>query len=224
MNLSDFIFLIPARKNSKELKNKNFVKIKGKNLIEYTFMNLDWISSKKKFLISDSFMAKKIAKKYKIDTSYFRPKKLSKDNTDLIANLIDFDRYIKNQEIEFKYYVVLQPTSPLRKKKDLKNALKIFIKEKADSLFSVSKSLEHPSDSFFLNKKFVKYFLKNSSNLRQSYKKSFFINGSIYIFNRALLKSKKIISNNRNSLYLMPKIRSIDINDKEDLEIAKKLI
>ena len=124
----------------------------------------------------------------------------------------------------FKYYVVLQPTSPLRKKQDLKNALKIFIKEKADSLVSVSKSLEHPSDSIFLNKNFVKYFLKNSSNLRQSYKKSFFINGSIYIFNRALLKSKKIISNNRNSLYLMPKIRSIDINDKEDLEIAKKLI
>ena len=193
-------------------------------MIEYTFMNLNWISSKKKFLISDSLMAKKIAKKYKIDTSYFRPKKLSKDNTDLIANLIDFDRYIKNQDIVFKYYVVLQPTSPLRKKQDLKNALKIFIKEKADSLVSVSKSLEHPSDSIFLNKNFVKYFLKNSSNLRQSYKKSFFINGSIYIFNRALLKSKKIISNNRNSLYLMPKIRSIDINDKEDLEIAKKLI
>ena len=151
--------LIPARKkNSKELKNKNFVKVKGKNLIEYTFMNLNWISSKKKFLISDSLMAKKIAKKYKIDTSYFRPKKLSKDNTDLIANLIDFDRYIKNQDIVFKYYVVLQPTSPLRKKQDLKNALKIFIKEKADSLVSVSKSLEHPSDSIFLNKNFVKYF------------------------------------------------------------------
>ena len=50
-------------------------------MIEYTFMNLNWISSKKKFLISDSLMAKKIAKKYKIDTSYFRPKKLSKDNT-----------------------------------------------------------------------------------------------------------------------------------------------
>ena len=93
-------------------------------------MNLNWISSKKKFLISDSLMAKKIAKKYKIDTSYFRPKKLSKDNTDLIANLIDFDRYIKNQDIVFKYYVVLQPTSPLRKKQDLKNALKIFIKRK----------------------------------------------------------------------------------------------
>ena len=74
----------------------------------------------------------------------------------------------------FKYYVVLQPTSPLRKKQDLKNALKIFIKEKADSLVSVSKSLEHPSDSIFLNKNFVKYFLKNSSNLRQSYKKVFY--------------------------------------------------
>ena len=40
--------------------------------------------------------------------------------------------------------VVLQPTSPLRDHKDINNAVKIIKKKKYKSLFSISKSLEHP--------------------------------------------------------------------------------
>ena len=65
-------------------------------------------------LISDSDEIKKIARKYKINTSYFRSKKLSRDHTTLIDNLCHFEKFI-NQNLKFKHYVILQPTSPSKK-------------------------------------------------------------------------------------------------------------
>ena len=36
MNINEIITLVPARKNSKGIKNKNVLKINGKPLISYT--------------------------------------------------------------------------------------------------------------------------------------------------------------------------------------------
>ena len=47
--------------------------------------------------------------------------------------------------------------------------------------------------------------------------KKVLINGAIYIFNRKLLKYNKIVSANKHSTFEMPKIRSIDIDDYQDL-------
>ena len=65
------------------------------------------------------------------------------------------------------------------------------------------------------------YFNKSKIGLRQNYKKSYFINGAIYIFNRKLLKQKKILSNTKHTTFEMPKKRSIDLDDQQDLEIAR---
>ena len=54
--------------------------------------------------------------------------------------------------------------------------------------------------------------------------KTFFINGAIYIINCSFLyKNKKLVSK-KHGLFLMNKNYSLDINDRDDLEIAKKLI
>ena len=52
--IKDFLFIIPARKNSKGIKNKNFLKINKKYLIEYTFDKIKNISYNKKFIPSKS--------------------------------------------------------------------------------------------------------------------------------------------------------------------------
>ena len=224
MSLFDnFIFIIPARKGSKGIKNKNIVKIKNKKLIEYTFEALNKIPFDRKYLLSDSSIIKKIAQRYQINTSYIRTKKLSADNTKLIDNLYHFDKYI-DEKIKFKHYVVVQPTSPLRNNHDILKSIKKYLKTKSESLFSISTSLEHPSECIYFKKNKIFYFHKSKKTLRQNYKKSYFINGAIYIFNRKLLKYKKMISDKKHTTFKMPKIRSIDIDDYQDLDIAKKLI
>ena len=223
MKFDEFIFIIPARKGSKGIKNKNIIKIKDKHLVEYTFEKLKKIPSNRKFVITDSEKVKKIANKYKINTSYIRKKKLSRDNTKLVNNLIDFDEYI-NEKVKFKNYVILQPTSPLRNYDDISKSLQKYLKNNSESLFSVSPSSEHPNESIFFKKKKICYFVKSKYNLRQNYKKSYFINGAIYIFNRKLLRYKKTISNTNHTTFEMPKERSIDLDDYQDLGMVKKLI
>lgn len=223
-NINDFLFLIPARKNSKELKNKNILKINGQALIEKTFKVLKNISYSKKFVLTDSDIIKKIAKKHHINIDYKRPKKLSGGNIELVDNILHFNNFIRNFENDFKYYVILQPTSPLRSKQDLFSALNYFSRKKFSSLFSASRSIEHPSDTFFLKKKKIHFFYKKKSSLRQNYEKSYYINGAIYIFDKKLLKSKKLISNKNHGIYFMSKINSLDIDDIEDYYIYRKLV
>ena len=66
----------------------------------------------------------------------------------LIDNLIHFDKFI-DDKIKFQHYVILQPTSPLRKYNDIIEAIKIYLKKNSYSLFSISPSLEHPNESIF---------------------------------------------------------------------------
>tara|TARA_B100001057_G_C22868269_1_gene957557 strand:- start:3132 stop:3806 length:675 start_codon:yes stop_codon:yes gene_type:complete len=224
MKLFDnFVFIVPARKGSKGIKNKNLVKVKKKKLIEYTLEILKKIPNKRKYVLSDSTLVKQIAKKYNVNTSYIRTKELSKDNTKLIDNLCHFDKFIRNK-IKFKYYVVLQPTSPLRKYKDIEHSIKKILKNKSESLFSISKSIEHPNESIFIKNNKINYFQKKRISLRQNYKSSYFINGAIYIFNKKLLKKKKMISIKFHTIYEMPKKRSLDLDDYQDLDIIKKII
>ncbi len=222
INLEDFAFIVPARKNSKGIRNKNLIKYKNKSLIEHTFKILNSINIKNKFVLTDSSKIKKIASKYSINFDYKRPNKLSGDKTELVDNLVHFDKYLSKYH-SFKYYVILQPTSPLRTKNDLLESIKIFNKKAFESLFSVSPSIEHPSDSFYLHKNKIKYFIKKKNSLRQSYHKSYFVNGAIYIFKKSLLKKKKIISR-KHGIYMMKKINSLDIDDYQDLELFKKFI
>ena len=221
--LKEFLFIIPARSGSKELKNKNIKKINGKFLIEYTFDLLKENNIKNKYVITDSDFIKKIANKYNINSDYIRPKNLSGSKIELLKNIIHFNKHIEDKLI-FKYYVILQPTSPLRSIKDLENAINQFINKKYESLFSISKSIEHPNETIYLKKNIIHNFLKKTKSLRQLYKKSYFINGAIYIFDKKLLLKNTIISKNKHGYSLMKKINSIDIDDLEDLELVKNLL
>tara|TARA_Y100000590_G_scaffold32040_1_gene35418 strand:+ start:4301 stop:4975 length:675 start_codon:yes stop_codon:yes gene_type:complete len=222
-----FAIAIPARKNSKSIKNKNRFKINGKPLIEYTLKQAFLSKVKLKFIISDDEKIKKISKKYKFNTDYIRPKHTSTDKTSTVDTLIHFVKSTMNK-YEYDYLVVLQATSPLRNYQDINKSIDLIKKNKSLSLFSISESSQHPYSTIVLQKnKKWKYLLQKAKNFyrRQDFNlETFFINGAIYIVSKKhLLKYKKIYSNN-HSFYKMPKNRSLDINDYDDIESAKKML
>lgn len=74
--------IIQARAGSKQLKNKNILKIKGKPLIAHT------IEAAKKsklvtkvVVITDSRKIARVAKKFGAEVPFIRPKELSKDTS-----------------------------------------------------------------------------------------------------------------------------------------------
>lgn len=222
------ISVIPARAGSKGIKNKNIIKLNNKHLIEYTFSAASKSNIKNNFVITDCKKTKKISKKYKINSEYLRPKNLSGDKISFIETFLHFNNWLKVKNISFDYIVVLQPTSPLRNYKDINKCLKIIKNKKPLSLFSISPSVENPFEAINLkSKKKWNYVIKRKKIIarRQDFKiNSFFENGAIYIAHANLLKKRKLYSNIRHLNYIMPKIRSFDINDKEDLKVCNAIL
>ena len=223
-----FLAAVPARLNSKSLKKKNTFPVNKKPLIQYTFEESQKSSIKNKYLLSDDKKVSTLAKKYNLSVDYLRPKSVSRSKTPLAETLFNFHKWTESKKIFYDYLVVLQPTSPLRNYKDINSAIKIVKRKKYKSLFSISNSLEHPYEAIkFDKKKKWKYILSKSRLYyrRQDFDfKSYFINGAIYITHRDLIIKKKIYDKKNHGLFIMPKYRSLDLNDLDELKIVESLI
>lgn len=223
MNLDDFIFLIPARKGSKGIRGKNLVKIGNKKLVARTFEAIEPIKYDNKYVLTNDDKIKKLAKKYNINSSYYRKQIISGDNIELIETVKDFCISLNVKKL-YKYVVILQPTSPFRTYEDIINSIKKFKKNKYSSLFSISPSLEHPNDTVYLKNNKVKYFINQNQTVRQFYKKSFFINGAIYISEKKNILKNKFINKKNHGVYIMKKINSLDLDDTQDLELIRRFV
>ena len=217
--------IIPAKKISKRLPNKNTKLLGGKPLIAHTIEAA--IKSKqitRVIVTTDCPKIAKISKKYGAEVPFLRPKRLTTNQSgklEVCKHVINF--LVKKEGINISSFVVLQPTSPLRLVKDINEAIKIFKKRKADSVvsFCKTKPLEwhryfRKDGSFYSNKK--KNTISNPSN-----KTNYLVNGSIYIFRTSFI-NKNITYNKKSFSYVMPRERSIDIDDIDDLENARYLI
>ena len=219
--LNNFVFVVPARSGSKRVKNKNIKLLKGKPLILYTLDILKKLTKPENVFVStDSTKILKLSKKYKFNFVK-RPKKLSTDYSkteDAIINLIKD----KKLDTKFRWCVILQPTSPFRTLKVVKNILKYFLKynKRFDSLITLTETKE---DYWCYKNSIIKRKLPNEPRNQKLRKPQFFENGYFYIFTiKKFLNTKKIFSN-KTSGYLTSKIESLDINTLEDFYIAEKL-
>ena len=133
----NFTAIIPARALSKEIKSKNLVTIGDHPLVSYSIE-----AAKKSKFIKDIYVSTdgkniaKIAKKYGAKV-IIRPKHLSQDFSqveDAVIHAIKIIEKLYHKKVD--NIVLMQPTSPQRKINDVDNAIRKFIKDKADSLFS----------------------------------------------------------------------------------------
>ena len=203
--------ILPLRKNSKRLKNKNIKKINGKLL--YLFILEKLIKSKliKKIILTTDYKIKYSHKKLIVIK---RPKKLV-GNCNM--NLVIKDVLNKFDHNEF---IQVHATSPLLKKTTIEKGIQFYKKNNFDSLFSVTKIQKR-----FWNDKNKPYnHILTNSPTTQSLKILFEENSGFYIFNRKtfLKKNNRIGSNPK--LFEISKKESIDIDDSEDFEIVKKIL
>ena len=94
-----FDAIIPLRSGSKGIKNKNITQFNGEKLVNYTIKKILKIKSINKiYILTDSKeYKKKILKHQKVDTSYVRSKKLSRDNSSIYDLIDDFLNFLKKK-------------------------------------------------------------------------------------------------------------------------------
>ena len=144
-NNKSFLAIIPARGGSKGIKDKNIINLKGKPLIAYT---LDAAIESQVFdeivVSTDSLKIAEISKSFGAKIPFLRPKELASDNAKTVDVIIHVLNYYINQNIEFDYFMLLQPTSPLRNSKDIKNAVNLLFEKNANSVVSVCETEHSP--------------------------------------------------------------------------------
>ena len=106
------IAIIPVRKNSQDIKNKNLIKIGKYSLLERTIL----IAQKSKFIddvivSTDCKKMFKISKKYKVNLKNLRPKRLATSKALTVDVIKDI---IIKKKIRNSYILLLQVSSPSR--------------------------------------------------------------------------------------------------------------
>jgi N-acylneuraminate cytidylyltransferase/CMP-N,N'-diacetyllegionaminic acid synthase len=201
--------IIPARAGSKGIPNKNIYPLCGKPLIQYT-INPVIHTILEDIVISTDELKLLFSTNTHWLTIQARPKELALDNTPII-NVVNYvvKTYEKvNKNIYIDTVCILQPTSPLRTIVDIDTAIELYRQSGADSLYS----------GYYMG---IKH--KEKTYDKHQDKPHFQRNGAIFITRRDLLEKGLLWSDNVIE-FEMPKSRSIDIDDMDDMFIAESLI
>ena len=224
MITDNILVVIPARGGSKGLPGKNIKELCGKPLIGYSIDVARAITTDEHICVStDDLQIKSVVENYGLKVPYLRPEVLATDSSttnDVLLHAID---YYEKQGKQYDKILLLQPTSPLRKEIEVKEALALY-NQNIDMVVSVTES-HAPSVLCIDNMDGFLELVHNKKALgRQSMPKFYEYNGAIYVINVKSLKEKGLSSFTRKVKYIMSKESSIDIDDIYDFMLAEQIV
>lgn len=220
-----YAVLIPARGGSKGILNKNIVEIGGKPLIAWSILAAKKIFSDEVIFVStDSIEIMKIAKQYGAQVPFLRPPHLSTDISSTEGVALHFLNWLNESGIELDSLVLMQATSPIRRRNALSEAVQLFETQCADSLVTVCKThkfiwrnIHNPQADYDIYNRPRRQDISESDEI-------YFENGSFYITKIKVFEKFKNRLGGKIVLYEMSPEESFEIDDKFDLEINKILI
>ncbi len=222
------VCIIPARGGSKGLKGKNIKDLLGKPLIAYSIEHAKESKYIDRVIVSteDSVIAE-ISKKYGAEVPFIRPKELATDDSSAMDVLLHAIDWIESREKDlFDIIVLLHVTAPLRSVKDIDNCIELLVDKKADNVFSVAEANRNPYFNMVevCQDGMVKLVKNGNFATRQSAPEVYDMNASIYVWWKDTLKEKKSTLCEKSQIYIMPKERSVDIDDETDFKVAEMFL
>lgn len=225
------IGVIPARKGSQGIKNKNMIDICGKHLIEYTFTEAIHSKLDEIILTTDDINIINLAKERYEDiiVPFQRPEELSGSDTEAI----DVALHLLQKYESLKGYMPdavcwLQPTSPLRTAEDIDNCISIMNSKEVDSVISIADVQgSNPYKMKSINSDgYLEDLLKlnNKSTNRQKLPKVYIPNGAIFMTKTGTLLDNKNFFGNLSLPYEMTEENSVNIDTLFDAKIANIIL
>lgn len=221
--------IIPARGGSKGLLGKNIKPLYGKPLIGWTIESaqkskyLDEI-----FVSTDSQEIAKVAEQFGIKVPYLRPAEFASDTAPSYSFVVHALEILKKQGLEFDYFILLEPTSPLRKNDDIDRAIELAVnnpdKNGVVSLGEVH--MEHPAivKKIQVDGTISPYCDMSKYTHRQQLNKAYFPYGVVY-----LTKTETFLNNHEfyggNSVPMMiERWQCYEVDDIYDFIVIEAII
>lgn len=219
--------IIPARSGSKGIKDKNIKSLNEKPLIAYTIEAALESKIFKDIIVStDSEKYKRISEEYGAWVPFLRDKDLAEDTSTTSDVVYDLLLKLKDIGKEYDYLMILQPTSPLRDKEDIRNAMNLLYNKKANAVVSMCECDYLPLLTKELDEEMrLDGFLSNLNKVRrQDFKRFYRLNGAIYLMKVDYFLKYRYVYKKNSYACIMDKRKSIDIDDIDDFEYAEFLL
>ncbi len=222
--------IIPARGGSKGIPNKNMREVNRTPLIGLTISKA--VDSKKiseVFVSTDSSVIADYAESLGVRSHPLRPDLLSGDDSktvDVVIHVIDM--FLKERK-KFDFIVLLEPTSPLRKKEDIDSCIaKLLSKsDDFDALVTIGLTRDNPTllRTVLANGR-IEPFLKTtfSENRRQELPEVFFPFGVAYIIKTEVLLETRSFYPERTLGFRIEDWQCFEVDNPIDLLIVEKMV
>lgn len=223
------IAIIPARSGSKGIKDKNIINVCGKPLIDYTIKAaLESECFDTVMVSTDSEQYADISRNCGAEVPFLRSEFTSSDTAGTWDAVREVLQNYKTLGKSFDCVAVLQPTSPLRSVEDIRGAYEMLLDNKVGNVVTVTETAHPVQWCFPLSKgnSLADYAASAYNQMRrQDLEKHYQENGAIYF-----VKADRILEPDYNLYqddcyaYIMPRERSIDIDEKIDLLLVETII
>ena len=219
--------IIPARAGSKRVKNKNIKPLAGKPLIQWTFEAV--LSSKYvdcTYVTTDSREIFKLAEENGFLCPELRPHHLASDTATTNDVLIHVVNSLEMKDEKFDYFLLLQPTSPLRTTTDIDDAIEVLYQSKKKNLVSLSLCEHSPlfSNTLPENNSLQGFINPQAIARTQDLPNYYRLNGAIYIYSRDYIGKISEVYCDDSVAYISRKGTDVDIDTYDDFDYAEYLI
>jgi CMP-N,N'-diacetyllegionaminic acid synthase len=214
--------VIPARSGSKGLPKKNIMDLCGKPVIAWSIeagLASKYIDTL--VVSTDSKEIADIAIACGAAVPFIRPSTLATDEAltiDVISHVLMF--YKSQFKTVFDYIILLEPTSPIREKKDIDSMLEKLdnSQDHFDSIISLGKVHEHPHNMKRIQAQLAKNFFPDSPLVtrRQDSESAYFPYGVAYISKTQSLLEMRTFYQPRTTFYIINRHQCFEIDDIYD--------
>ncbi|MDZ7696608.1 MAG: acylneuraminate cytidylyltransferase family protein [Deltaproteobacteria bacterium] len=226
----NILAVVPARGGSKGIPRKNLQKVSGLSLIARAAQvakSLDWIDAA--IISTDDHEMAEEGRKHGLDVPFIRPVHLASDTALGIdvwrhAWLACEEHYGKRFDISIK----LEPTSPLRRPKDVERTVRTVIEEDHPAAATVSPTPAHFSPHKTLkvsDQGIIGFYLQDGAkfSLRQGIPQYYHRNGICYAATREHVVEKGMIIDHETAAVIIER-PVVNIDELYELELAEWLL
>jgi CMP-N-acetylneuraminic acid synthetase len=220
--------IVPARGGSKRLPRKNVRMLRGKPLVAHSIEAAQKATRITRLVVSsDDEEVLSIARGYGPALALPRPAALAGDT----ALAIEFVRHAletleKAGEAAYDAVAIVQPSSPLTLTEDIDATIQLLETSGADSAVTVMEldHAIHPAKLKTMDGDRLLPYLEQESGRMAAHQlpRLFVRNCSVYAIRRTTIEKGEIIGQDSRG-YVMPRERSVDINDELDWEFVQFL-
>ncbi len=237
--------IIPARAGSKRVLRKNLRLLQGKPLVAWAIEAARGARRIDRLIVSsDDDEVLEIARRFDASLPFRRPAELAADDSPAIDYVRHALRTLERVEADqlpslsgrgqgegesdrFDAIAILQPSSPLTLPTDIDATIDLLDASGADTAVSVVEvdHALHPTKFKTLDGDRLQPFYEEERGRMAAHElpRVFVRNCSVYAIRRATIERGQIIGRDCRG-YVMPRERSIDINDEMDLALAEWML